>query len=127
MKRFSIAVAVLFVVSMLLGFVIHGWILAPDYTALPGLFAAKPDAVARFPWMIAAHALVSIGMVWIYGRGREDRPFLGQGLRLGAALALLLLPVYLMYYATQPIPAVLVVKQLGFDAPVVLLKGVVVA
>lgn len=127
MRRFVFAVVVVFLVSMMLGFAVHGWILEPAYAALPDLFAAKTDSVARFPWMIAAHVLTSIGFVWIYRRGREERPALGQGLRFGAALGLLLLPIYLMYFATQPMPAALVVRQIALETPALLLKGVVVA
>ncbi len=38
--------------------------------------------------------------------GRDaDKPFLGQGLRFGIAIAILMtIPVYLIYYAVQPWP-----------------------
>jgi hypothetical protein len=79
-------------------------------------------------WMIAAHAIMAGAFVWIYSRGRETKAWLGQGLRFGLAVALLaVVPIYIVYYCVQPLPGMLVVKQVVFDTIVVLLLGAVVA
>jgi hypothetical protein len=73
--------------------------------------------------------LLAGAFVWIYRQGVvEGRPFLGQGLRYGIAVAFLtVIPMYLIYYAVQPLPRRLVAKQIVFDTIVTLILGVVVA
>jgi len=127
-KKFMISVVAIFILSMAIGFVVHGFMLRGEYAQLPGLFRAETDAAGHFGWMIMANALIALGFVWIYRRGRENRPFLAQGLRYGVAIAVLMtIPMYLIYYAVQPMPGVVVLKQIVFDTIGVLLMGVVVA
>jgi hypothetical protein len=127
-KKFLISVVVVFVLSMGLGFLVHGLLLNQAYTQLQGLFRTPQDAQAYFPFMLLAHVFIAFGFVWIYQRGKEDRPFLTQGIRFGLAVAVLsTIPMYLIYYAVQPMPAAVVYKQIVFDTLSVLLMGVVVA
>lgn len=128
-KKFLVSVVVIFVLSMGLGFLVHGVLLNPAYTQLQGLLFRTPqDAEAYFPYMLLAHVLISFGFVWIYQRGKEDKPFLGQGIRYGLAVAVLMtIPMYLIYYAVQPMPPALVYKQIVFDTLGVLLMGIVVS
>jgi hypothetical protein len=127
-KKFLISVVVVFVLSMGLGFLVHGLLLNQAYTQLQGLFRTPQDAQAYFPFMLLAHVFIAFGFVWIYQRGKEDKPFLAQGLRFGLAVAVLsTIPMYLIYYAVQPMPAAVVYKQIVFDTLSVLLMGVVVA
>jgi len=127
--RFWISVVVLFVVGMTIGFVVHGMLLTSDYAQLPNLLRAEADAQGYFMWMLLAHVLMAIGFTWIYRQGRvSDRPWLGQGLRFGLAMALVMtLPTYLIYYAVQPWPGQVVVKQIVFDVGGMLVMGVVTA
>lgn len=127
-KKFLISVVAMFVLSMALGFLVHGVLLNQSYTQLPGLFRTPEDAQGYFHFMLLAHVLIAFGFVWIYQRGKEDKPFLGQGIRFGLAVAVLMtIPMYLIYYAVQPMPAALVYKQIVFDTLGVLLMGIVVA
>ena len=128
-KRFVIAWIVLFVVWMVEGFIVHGLLLGGDYLKLPQLFRAHDDAQGYFVWMAIAHVLLAAAFVWIYERGlAPDRPWLGQGLRYGVAVALLtVVPTYLIYYAVQPMPGGVVVKQIVFDGIGVVVLGLVVA
>lgn len=126
--RFWISVAVLFVASMLLGMVVHGMVLGQDYAKLPNLFRGTADQQAHFPYMIAAHIVMAIGFTWIYRQGRDDRPWLGQGLRFGLAVAMLVtIPVYLIYFAVQPMPSDLVAKQIALDVIAMVILGIVAA
>jgi len=127
--RFWISVVVLFVVGMTIGFVVHGMLLTSDYAQLPNLLRAEADAQGYFMWMLLAHVLMAIGFTWIYRQGRvSDRPWLGQGLRFGLAMALVMtLPTYLIYYAVQPWPGQVVVKQIVFDVGGMLVMGIVTA
>ena len=128
MGRFAISVVALFIVSMALGFVVHATLLGPEYVKLTNLFRQGADAEKYFVAMLAAHLFIAVGMTWIYTRGREAKPWLGQGLRFGLAVAVLTtIPTYLIYFAVQPMPFDLVVKQIVFDTIAMLVMGVVVA
>ncbi len=127
-KRFLISVVGMFILSMGFGYLIHGVLLAPGYRALPDMFRAEQDAGNFFPYMLLAHVFLSIGFVWVYVKGKEDKPFLMQGVRFGIAVAFLVtVPMYLIYYAVQPMPGDLVCRQIAFDTVSVIVMGIVVA
>ena len=127
-KRFVLSVVAVFVVSMLLGMVIHGMLLHDDYTRMQALFRTPADAQAYFPYMLAAHLVMAVGFTWIYRQGRDARPWLGQGVRFGLALAVLVtVPTYLIYYAVQPMPSDVVAKQIVFDSIGMVILGIVAA
>lgn len=126
-SKFLVAWLVIFVLWMLGGFVVHGQLLADEYTAT-GLMRPVEEQQQFFVWMLVAHLLMAGAFVWIYARGKEAKPWLGQGLRFGVAVSLLLVvPVYLIYYTVQPMPGVLVLRQMTYDAIVALALGCVVA
>jgi len=127
--RFWISVVVISVVTMLIGFAVHGFVLKNDYAQLPNLMRTEADAQGHFGYMILAHVCMALGFTWIYRKGREaGKPAIGQGLRFGAAVAVLMcIPMYLIYYAVQPWPGVVIVKQIVYDVIGMLLLGVVVA
>jgi hypothetical protein len=128
MGRFAISVVVLFVLSMALGILVHGVILAPEYAKLASLFRPEADAQSHFWAMLLAHVFIAVGFTWMYIRGREAKPWLGQGLRFGLAVAVIsTIPVYLIYLAVQPMPDALVFKQIAFDTLAMLVMGAVVA
>jgi hypothetical protein len=127
-RRFLVAWLAVFIAWMAGSFLIHGVLLGADYTQLPNLFRQPPEAQKYFPLMILAHVIMSGAFVWIYARGVEGRPWIGQGLRFGIAAALLTaVPWYLIYYVVQPMPAATVAKQIVFDAALVVLLGVIAA
>ena len=127
-KRYLIATAVIFVVWMLGSFVVHGVLLHDDYAKLPNLFRTESDSQHYFPLLLLAHVMLSGAFVWIYARGAEARPWLGQGLRFGLAVAFLtIVPTYTIYYVVQPMPGIHVLKQIAFDGVLMLGLGSVVA
>lgn len=126
--RFWISVAVVFVVSMLLGMVVHDMLLGQDYAKLQNLFRTPADSQAHFPFMLAANLVMAAAFTWIYRQGRDDRPWLGQGVRFGLAVATLVtIPTYLIYYAVQPMPSDVVAKQVVLGAIAMVILGIVAA
>ena len=126
--RFLVTSLAIFVLWMAGSFVVHGSLLYTDYAALPNLFRPPADAQRYFPFMLLAHAILAGAFVWIYSRGAEDKPWLLQGLRYGAAVALLtIVPTYLIYYAVQPMPGATVARQIVFDGLLVVALGAAVA
>lgn len=127
-KKYLVACVLVFVVWMLGSFVVHGVLLYADYAKLPTLFRPEAESQQYFPFMLAAHVILSGALVWVYARGAEAKPWLGQGLRFGAVIALLtVVPTYVIYYAVQPMPGLHVVKQIVFDGALMLVLGAVVA
>lgn len=129
-KRFLLAWMVLFVAWFLGSFLVHGVLLHGDYEALTkaNLFRKPEDAQNYFPLMILAHVILSGAFVWIFARGVEARPWLGQGIRYGIAVMLLAsLPMYMIYYVVQPMPGGTVVKQIVFDGILIVILGIIVA
>ena len=126
--KFAVSAAIIAVMSLLLGYVVHVWLLGPDYKALGALFRPEDQQMGFFGFMIAAHVLIGVGFTWIYRMGREAKPFLGQGVRFGLAVAVLaVIPMYLIYYAVQPMPGNVVAKQIVFDTIAAVLMGIVCA
>jgi hypothetical protein len=127
-KTFFIAWVVIFVAWVAGSFAVHGTLLHDDYTKLSGLFRSEAEAHPYFPLMILAHIMLAGAFVWIYSRGVEAAPWLPQGIRFGIAVALLtVIPTYTIYYVVQPMPGLVVVKQIVFDGMLMLILGVITA
>ena len=125
-KKFLVAWLVMFVLYMAGGFIIHGTLLHDEYTAT-GLMRPEAEAQAMMHLMVLAHVLMAGAFTWIYARGVENKPWLGQGLRFGLAVAVLFAPIYMIYYVVQPTPGVLAAKQIVLDTIMTLILGAVVA
>ncbi len=127
-KRFFSAVAAVFVVGMIMGFLIHAKLLEADYLSLGPLNRSPQDAQAHFPYLVLGYVFFALAFVWLYAKGVEDKPWFGQGLRFGLVIWLFgPVSVFLTYYAVQPLPASLVCKQIGFEFIDLLVLGLVVA
>ena len=124
-----ISVIVLFILSMGLGFVVHGTLLNEQYAQLPELYRSMEDSQNYFGYMIAAHVLIAIGLTWIYRMGHKpDQPWLGQGFRFGLAIAVVsTIPLYMIYFAVQNAPQSLATMQIAYDVPAVIIMGIVAA
>jgi magnesium-transporting ATPase (P-type) len=128
-KKFLISWVVIFVIWMVGSFVVHGLLLGADYAnAQPTLMRPEAEQQSMFHWMLIAHISLAGAFVWIYGRGIDDKPWMQQGIRYGIAVALLaVIPVYMIYYAVQPTPGMIVIKQSVFDTVLIVILGIVVA
>ncbi|HTD28273.1 MAG TPA: hypothetical protein VK660_02685 [Xanthomonadaceae bacterium] len=128
-KRFWISSVAMTVAAMLLGFVVHGVLLAGDYKALGAIMRTDEDSAHYLPWMLLADAAIGFGITWVYRQGyTASKSAIGQGLRCGFAIALVsVVPMFLIYYAVEPLPGLLVVKQECFSLVEMLLLGVLAA
>jgi hypothetical protein len=125
-RKFLVAWLLVFALYMAGGMLVHGVILGDDYMAT-GLMRPEADAQKLVHWMILAHVLMAGAFTWIYVRGVENKPWLGQGLRYGLAVAVLFVPIYMIYYVVQPTPGALAAKQVVLDTILTLVLGAVVA
>jgi hypothetical protein len=118
---------VMFVLAWALGFVVHELLLGADYATTAGM---RPQAEMQkmVYYIILAHALFAIAFAWVYAQGREDKPWLAQGVRYGIAIALLtVIPTYLIYHVVTPVPLLVAFKQIVFDTVRLVLMGIVLA
>ena len=127
--KFVMAGVAAFLVSLILGFVAHGMLLHGDYAQLPNLMRTEADAQGHLPFMLVSHLIKGFAFAWIYSKGiSADAPWLSQGLKFGVATALLVtVPLYLIYYTVEPMPGMLVVKQIISDSIAMIIMGIVVA
>lgn len=128
--RFIVSVVVVFVLSMLGGFLVHGMILHADYTALAnaGVYRSPEAANPLMGYMMAANLVFAVAFTWIYRMGRQNRPWPGQGVRFGVAAWLLTrVPTYLIYYVVTPLGSDLVAKQIVLELFVVVAMGIAAA
>ena len=127
-RKFVISAVAVFVAAMLLGFLVHGAILGKEYAQLTGIMRSEEAAMKLFGLMILAHVIYAIGFTWIYMRGREARPWLGQGARFGLAVALIaVIPLYMINYVVMQFPSDVVAQQIVFDTIATVILGIVVA
>ena len=117
-----------FFVSLCGGVIFHGMILQGDYAQIPNLMRTDQDAMGYLPFMIASHLIKGFAFAWVYSQGVSGGLWMTQGIRYGVAMCLLItIPLYLVYYAVQPMPGMLVAKQIIFDSISTLLMAFVVA
>jgi hypothetical protein len=77
-RKCIISAVAMFVMAFALSFVIHGVLLFNDYAAAGGM--RPPDqAHGLMHYMILAQVLFSTAFAWVYVQGKEDRPWLAQG------------------------------------------------
>lgn len=127
MSKLIIAGIVGFLISMVAGMVFHGGVLSNDYAALGSMMRPEADAMGYLPFMIASHLIKGFAFAWVYRVGVNDSPWLPQAIRYGIAMTLLItVPLYLVYYAVQPLPGMLVAKQIVFDSISTLLMALAV-
>src|SRR5205823_1387440 len=125
MTKCVVSAIVMFIMAFLLSWLVHGVLLHNDYMQMLSWMRKPEDTHALMPWMILAHALFGVAFAWIYYQGKEDKPWLMQGLRYGVAIAVLTIaPTYLIYHVVTPVPLVVAFKQIAFDSVRVVLMGV---
>ena len=130
-KKFLITGIACTVVGFALSFLIHGVLLQDDYMKLvnTGIFRTPEAANGLFHFMIIANVLIGFAFAWIYMQGiTAGLPWWQQGPRFGlAAACLAAIPMYMIYYVIEPMPGMLVAKQIGFDTVAMLVNGLVAA
>src|SRR5262249_20776751 len=130
-------IAAAFVVSQILAIVVHGFILAADYAPYYGtLLRTHEHASWQMLLLPAAHIAFFSALVWLYARprlvggGDADAlaPRAGRGVGVGTAGWVVgQIPLWLLWYAEQPWPGTLVVKQLGLELVSSLAIGLTIA
>ena len=127
-RRVLIGTIAIFVVWMAGSFLVHGVLLHADYAQFPDLYRTEMETQALMPVLILAHVLLAAAFTWIYARGAEAKAWIPQGLRYGLAVACLtVIPTYTITYVVQPLPPMMVMRQILFDSLLLLVLGLVIA
>lgn len=119
-----------FLVAQVFAIAIHGFILAADYGPFYGtlLRDQQGDPAWQALLLPVSHLCFISGLVWIYGRLSLDGSQVARGLKLGLVAWLVgQAPLYLLWYAEQPWPDSLILKQLGLELLSSLAIGLTIA
>ena len=94
-----------------------------------GFSFRTPEALQHRLWLIwLSDLLYAILFVWVYVRGREDKAWIGQGLRYGVLMTLFtIVPSALNEYITYNLQHMLVVKWMVAGGAVLVILGLMVA
>jgi len=128
--RFAGTCAVAFVVSQILEIAVHGFVLAGDYAPFYGTLLRRMQGGGAWQGLLlpVAHFSYVIALVWVYDQIMEDGPRARQGLRIGiVGFAIGQVPLWLLWYAEQPWPGGLVIKQLVLELVASLILGLAIA
>jgi hypothetical protein len=129
-SRAAATVFVAFVASNVFAIAIHGFILGPDYEPYRGTLLRDFQNGPGWQSLLlpVAHLCFVSGLVWIYGRLSLDGSQTTRGVKLGLlAWTVGQAPLFLLWYAEQPWPDSLIVKQLGLELLSSLAIGLVIA
>lgn len=125
-KKLVLTIIVVFVVANITGFLIHALLLAPDYMAVKEHY--RPEGQEKMLWICLAYLAFAIGSVIVYAKGVEAKSWLGQGIRFGLLMWLVLaVPSFFIAYAVQPVPTMLMLKQVMFEGIDKIVLGVITA
>jgi len=125
--RLILTIVVIFVLANFAGYFIHAIWLHADYVPVAERLY-RPVGQEKLLWISLAYLSFAIGSVCVYARGVEDKPWLGQGVRFGILMWLILaVPSFFIAYAVQPVPGILMVKQVLSELIDKIFLGIVTA
>jgi len=129
--RAAATILAAFVMANVFATLIHGFILSVDYEAYEGTLL-RSSGTGTPPWQMlflpVVHLSVIVSLVWVYSRIRLDGSTFARGLKLGMlGWTMGQLPVWLLWYAEQPWPGDLVLKQLALELASSLAIGLTIA
>lgn len=116
-KRFALAFVVVFVLTAVASFLIHGMMLRPDYAQFPNLLRSEADANQHMVYLLAAFAVFALAFVFVWAAWvpRYSSP-IRAGLFYGIVMWLVeSVNHYLINFAVQPWTAEVVKKQVGYE------------
>ena len=109
MKRFLGAVFAVTAVIAVIDMILHTVILMDVYKQTMHLWRSEAEMKGLFGLIWAGYPVFALFFVWIFAKGYEkDKPGLGQGLRFGILVGLLVNAASnLTCYAVMPLPVMI--------------------
>lgn len=101
-KRLALAAVVTWVADAIYGMVVWMGMLGPRMAQYPAVFRAEAAVNANLPLMFAGSLVAMFVMTYIYAKGYDGGSGIGEGLRYGLLLALLMtgfvsIPIYVTF------------------------------
>jgi hypothetical protein len=128
--RAAATILAAFVVSQILAIAVHGFILTADYEPYRGTLLRDFQGGPGWQSLLlpVAHLCFICGLVWVYSRVPLAGSAAARGLKIGVVGWMMgQAPLWLLWYAEQPWPGDLVVKQLGLELLSSLAIGLTIA
>ena len=127
-KKYALATLAVFVATSVLSFLIHGYLLQPEYQTYSSLIRGPADSQSHAIFLLVSFLAFAPPFVWIYTCGVSSAPWVMQGIRYGLAMwVIATVSRYVTYYAIQPWSSGLVARQILFELPMMLILGLIVA
>jgi hypothetical protein len=128
LKKTILVFALIFVLTAVANFVIHGLLLQGVYQQSAALLRNPADGPAHAPFLLVGFFFFAAGFVWLYPRTSVGGFWVMQGFRYAIAVWLMAtVSRYLIYYAIQPWPISTAVLQIVYELGATLMMAEVLA
>lgn len=125
LKRYIAASLAVFVVSLVLGYLIHGVILKSTYDSMAGVWRPDMQSKLWIEWLVGF--LTSFLFVYIFAKGYEDKGML-EGVRFGLIIGLFVsIPMAYGTYVIVAIPYYLALEWFLYGTASWILMGITAA
>lgn len=114
--RIVLSVVVVFVATWLTDILIHAVLLSADYGASKELWRSESDMQAHMGWLLLGQLIAAACMTILYARGFAHRRCVREACLFGLLMGLMGQAFVPIFYAVQPLPALLCVKWGVFGA-----------
>lgn len=127
-KKLVVAFVAAYVVLMATNWLIHDVWLMRDYAAIPDSWRPIADMQHKIWVMWVGQLFFAATFAFIFARGVENKPCVGQGIRYGIVMAFItVIPTSLGEYTIYRIPHMLAVKWMIAGTIQLIILGLVVA
>ena len=124
-KKLLIAFVAVFVVSQILGYVIHNIILSASYQELAHLW--RPDMMSKMWIMWITGVIYCFFFVYVFVRGYENKGIM-EGIRFGLIIGCFVsIPHLYGQYVVYELPYMLVLQWVIYDFIILVVMGIVAA
>jgi hypothetical protein len=128
MKKLVIATIVAYIVLMAANYLIHSVWLMPDYEAIASSHRTVEGIMHRFWAMALGQFFFAAMFAYIYTRGRENKPWVEQGIRYGMVMTFMtVVPYSLSEYVVYIVNYMLVIKWMIAGGIQLIILGLIVA
>ena len=127
-KKLVLAMVICYIVLMGTNYFVHSVWLMRDYAATPNTWRPMADLSHKMWVMFVGQAFFAVLFCYIYARGAEAKPWLGQGIRYGILITLFaVIPYSLGEYTVYNVPHLLAVKWMVAGFVQMIILGLIVA
>lgn len=128
MKKLVLAVVLGYAWLMVSNYLIHGIWLMHDYVRTPDSWRPMVDMQHKMWIMYLGQLVFTVFFAWVYTRGAEKKPSVGQGIRYGMVISLLtVVPDSLSEFVIYRVPHLLALKWMIAGSVQIIVMGVIVA